>query len=295
MLMVKGLDLAIVEPLNDKYAFSMGAQAAFSVKVSQPNAKGEWYLNGNQIRKSADIDIPLAKGEIHKITFAKAHKGIVGTLKFRLSRTGEECQAHVKVSGDPCKLVQSLPKEITGDLDMPLVFEVKLDRKPDPETSGWRKDGVPLEKWDPHYKFQELDDGKHQKLIIPAASAEDVGHYSFDTGDEESTCAVSIKGTNYTRIIFPFIASKISRLGTFSLFWVRNFGCKVRMVPSCGCEDYRPWPASQYKYRSLTTWASLPQGHMPSPTRRKAKQKSLRACLNPKIRRRDFIQRNPKF
>ena len=196
MLMVKGLPLNIVEPLNDKYAFAMGAQAVFSVKVSQPNAKGEWYLNGNQIRKSADIEIPQAKGELHKITFAKAHKGIVGTLKFRLSRTGEECQAHVKVSGDPCKLVTSLPKEITGDADMPLVFEVKLDRKPDPETSGWRKDGVPLEKWDPHYKFQELDDGKHQKLIIPAASAEDVGHYSFDTGDEETTCMLTIKGTN---------------------------------------------------------------------------------------------------
>ena len=97
MLSVKALPLSIVEPLEERYACSEGAEATFTVKVSQPAAQGEWYMNGNQIRRAADIEIKPAKGEFHKLVFKKMHKGCVGTLKFRLSRTGEECQAFVKV------------------------------------------------------------------------------------------------------------------------------------------------------------------------------------------------------
>ena len=97
MLSVKALPLSIVEPLDERYACSEGSEATFTVKVSQPAATGEWYMNGNQIRRAADIEIKPAKGEFHKLVFKKMHKGCVGTLKFRLSRTGEECQAFVKV------------------------------------------------------------------------------------------------------------------------------------------------------------------------------------------------------
>ena len=205
VLTVKPLPLNIVEPLNERYACPEGAEMAFSVKVSQPGAAGEWYMNGNQIRRSADIDIKAAKGEIHKLVIKKIHKGCVGTLKFRLSRTGEECQSHIKVKGAACKVILPLPKETTVEEGSPLVFECKLDRKPDPESSGWRKNGVPIERWDPKYKFEEKDDKKHQKLIIPQVTPETAGHYSFDTGDEETMSTALVKGIKQLSSFF-FIA-----------------------------------------------------------------------------------------
>jgi hypothetical protein len=210
MLTVKPLPLNIVEPLNELYACAEGSEMAFAVKVSQPAAVGEWYLNGNQIRKSIDIEIKPAKGEIHKIVFKKVHKGCVGTLKFRLSRTGEECQAHLKVKGPACKVVLALVPEMMGEEGMPLVFECKLDRKPDPEIACWKKDGIPIDKWNPAYKFEERDGNRHQKLIIPKVTPDTAGHYSYDTGDEETMSTASVKGINtplkiYTQTIFLFI------------------------------------------------------------------------------------------
>ena len=201
MLTVKPLPLNIVEPLNERYACPEGSECSFSVKVSQPAAVGEWYMNGNQVRRSADIDIRPAKGEIHKLVIKKIHKGCVGTLKFRLTRTGEECQSHIKVKGPACRFLTQLPKEMTIEESMPCVFEVKLDRRPDPETSGWKKDGVMLEKWDPKYKFEQKDGDKHQKLVIPKSGPDTAGHYSFDTGDEETLCTAMIKGIPHISLV----------------------------------------------------------------------------------------------
>ena len=71
-----------------------------------------------------------------------------------------------QVKGPACKILQELPKEITIEEGQPVVYEVKLDRKPDPETSGWKKDGVPIERWDPKYKMEEKDGGKFQLGLL---------------------------------------------------------------------------------------------------------------------------------
>ena len=52
------------------------------------------FMNGNQVRRTADIEIKPAKGDIHKIHFKRVHKGMTGNLKFRLAKNGAQCQAN---------------------------------------------------------------------------------------------------------------------------------------------------------------------------------------------------------
>ena len=183
--------------MEEKYICSEGAEHAFQVRVSQPAATGEWYMNGNQIRRSADIEIKPAKGDIHKINFKNCQKGMAGVLKFRLAKNGVSCQATIKVKGPPVKLTSKLPEEMMATVGQPMVFEAKVDRVIDPDCAGWKKDGVFIDPFDPKYKVEEKQNGLHHRLIIPKPTEEDAGHYAFDTGDEESVCKALVKGKTF--------------------------------------------------------------------------------------------------
>ena len=199
ILTVKPTILEILDPLEEKYLCPEGEEFTFQVRVSQPGVAGEWYMNGNQIRRSVDVEIKPAKGDVHKIVFKKMHKGLMGQLKFRITKNGASCQANIKVKGPDCKVVQKLPEELMGQAGQPMVFECKLNRAPDQDASGWKKDGVFIDPFDPKYKVEEKDGGKHQRLIIPKPDPTDAGFYAFDTGDEETICKALVKGKRDTR------------------------------------------------------------------------------------------------
>ena len=194
ILTVKPTILEILDPLEEKYLCPEGEEFTFQVRVSQPGVAGEWYMNGNQIRRSVDVEIKPAKGDVHKIVFKRMHKGLMGQLKFRITKNGASCQGNIKVKGPDCKVVQKLPEELMGQAGQPMVFEVKLNRAPDQDASGWKKDGVFIDPFDPKYKVEEKDGGKHQRLIIPKPDPTDAGFYAFDTGDEETICKALVKG-----------------------------------------------------------------------------------------------------
>ena len=201
MLTVKPSVLEILESLEEKYICSEGQEYTFQVRVSQPAATGEWYMNGNQVRRTADIEIKPAKGDIHKIHFKRVHKGMTGNLKFRLAKNGAQCQANLKIKGPAVNFASKLPEEIMGNEGQPMVFEVKLDRKPDAEIACWKLNGIAIDPYDPKYKVEERDDGKTQRLIVLKPTTEDAGHYSYDTGDDESVCKALVKGKRANHLI----------------------------------------------------------------------------------------------
>ena len=210
ILTVKPSVLEILEPLEEKYICAEGNEYTFQVRVSQPAAMGEWYMNGNQVRRTHDIDIKPAKGDIHKIHFKRVHKGMTGNLKFRLAKNGAQCQANLKIKGPAVNFASKLPEEVMGNEGVPMVFEVKLDRKPDPEIACWKKDGVAIDPYDPKYKLEERDDGKTQRLVVLKPTPEDAGHYSYDTGDDESVCKALVKG-EHTKIFYFYFSIRDNR------------------------------------------------------------------------------------
>ena len=196
----------IIEPL-DENSLPEGAEYTFQVRVSQPAAQGEWYMNGNQVRRTADIEIKPAKGDIHKIHFKRVQKAMAGNLKFRLTKNNAACQANIKVKGPPCNFASKMPIELLGNEGKPMVFEVKLDatRSRDRLLEEGRRPDRPLR---PQVQARGARRRQDAAADCPQANTRGRRPLSYDTGDDECVCKALVKGNN-KHSVFVLLRDKI--------------------------------------------------------------------------------------
>ncbi|XP_017602265.1 PREDICTED: obscurin isoform X2 [Corvus brachyrhynchos] len=184
-LTVKEPDVTIVRGLKDMVV-SEGDDVTFRCQVSHENARDvEWKLQDVALQNNEMNEISVEKGKIHTLTLRKVTEQDIGTITFRVG--AHTSTAELTVKAPPVTFTQPLQNQQAEEGGtVTLSCEVSKSNT----TVQWKKAGTVLR---PSDKYKMRQAGPVAELTIHNLSEADAGEYTCDTGDQQTTAAVSLK------------------------------------------------------------------------------------------------------
>ncbi|XP_041899175.1 obscurin isoform X8 [Corvus kubaryi] len=184
-LTVKEPDVTIVSGLKDMVV-SEGDDVTFRCQVSHENARDvEWKLQDVDLQNNEMNEISVEKGKIHTLTLRKVTEQDIGTITFRVG--AHTSTAELTVKAPPVTFTQPLQNQQAEEGGtVTLSCEVSKSNT----TVQWKKAGTVLR---PSDKYKMRQAGPVAELTIHNLSEADAGEYTCDTGDQQTTAAVSLK------------------------------------------------------------------------------------------------------
>ncbi|XP_068862355.1 obscurin isoform X18 [Aphelocoma coerulescens] len=184
-LTVKEPDVTIVSGLKDMVV-SEGDDVTFRCQVSHEHARDvEWKLQDVALQNNEMNEISVEKGKMHTLTLRKVTEQDIGTITFRVGAHTSTAELTVKAS--PVTFTQPLQNQQAEEGGtVTLSCEVSKSNT----TVQWKKAGTVLR---PSDKYKMRQAGPVAELTIHNLSEADAGEYTCDTGDQQTTAAVSLK------------------------------------------------------------------------------------------------------
>ncbi|XP_062854790.1 obscurin [Trichomycterus rosablanca] len=175
----------IVRELRD-LTVTAGEDAHFACELSHENVTdGSWWLSSSVLQEN-EMNRMSRSGREHHLTLTMTTPEESGIVAFVVGQ--ERTAARLRVNSKPKVLIEEKLKDL-------IIFEgetatlscVTSDTRT-PVT--WKRNNVTLLAGD---KYQPRKEGKHNLLLIHGVGQEDAGIYTCDTGDMQTTAALTIK------------------------------------------------------------------------------------------------------
>ncbi|XP_063285408.1 obscurin-like protein 1 isoform X3 [Pelobates fuscus] len=159
--------------------------AVFICEVSCPQAKGEWFKNGETIKVTSTTKI-RQEGRRHFLLICGVQCEDSGEIVFRARRV--ESKAHLRVSELPVRIVKSL-RDKTAREGHRVTLECKVN--PPRAQVTWLKGNVELV---PSSKYQISTEDAFRKLIINDVNCDDEDMYTMRTKAGQSSARLLVEG-----------------------------------------------------------------------------------------------------
>ncbi|XP_071285988.1 obscurin-like, partial [Agelaius tricolor] len=221
-LTVKEPDVTIVSGLKDAVV-AEGDDVTFRCQVSHENARDiEWKLQDVALQNNEMNEISVERGKVHTLTLRKVTEQDIGTVTFRVGPHTSTAELRVKASAVTfTQPLQNQQAEEGGTVT--LSCEVSKPNSP----VQWKKGGTVLRASD---KYRMRQEGAVAELTIHNLSQADAGDYTCDTGDQQTTAAVQLKGA-------PVLFQQ----------WLRNEEVEEGRTAALRCELTRPHARLQWR------------------------------------------------
>ncbi|XP_058878961.1 obscurin-like isoform X15 [Acipenser ruthenus] len=178
-------DVTIVKGLESQTVFKE-ENAVFQCQLSHENVRDvQWKLQDNLLL-SNEMNKISAEGKVHTLTLRKVTLEDSGSVVFCVGpRTST---AELKVKGPPAHFTLDLSDvEVEESATATLTCELS---QPDCIDVQWRKGSLPIY---PSSKYQMRQVGTVHTLSINQVTAEDVGEYTCDNGQQQTTAKLTFK------------------------------------------------------------------------------------------------------
>ncbi|CAH2305336.1 obscurin 1 [Pelobates cultripes] len=159
--------------------------AVFICEVSCPQAKGEWFKNGETIKVTSTTKI-RQEGRRHFLLICGVQCEDSGDIVFRARRV--ESKAHLRVSELPVRIVKSL-RDKTAREGHRVTLECKVN--PPRAQVTWLKGNIEIV---PSSKYQISTEDAFRKLIINDVNCDDEDMYTMRTKAGQSSARLLVEG-----------------------------------------------------------------------------------------------------
>ncbi|KAM4624668.1 obscurin-like protein 1 [Discoglossus pictus] len=174
----------IVKDLQD-VDISENENAVFTCEVSCPQAKGEWFRNGEKMKVTTTTKI-RQEGRKHFLLICGAQCEDSGEITIRVRRA--ESRAKLRVTELPGRIVKSL-RDKTALQGHRVILECKVS--PPRARVTWLRGGHEIESTS---KFQICTEDAFRQLIINDVSPEDEDVYTVSTTGGQSSARLLVEG-----------------------------------------------------------------------------------------------------
>ncbi|XP_058876960.1 obscurin-like [Acipenser ruthenus] len=178
-------DVTIVKGLESQTVFKE-ENAVFQCQLSHKNVRDvQWKLQDNLLLSNEMNEIS-AEGKVHTLTLRKVTQEDSGSVVFCVGP--HTSTAELKVKGPPAHFTLGLSDvEVEESATATLTCELS---QPDCLDVQWRKGSLPIS---PSSKYQMRQVGTVHTLSINQVTAEDVGEYTCDNGQQQTTAKLTFK------------------------------------------------------------------------------------------------------
>merc|ERR1712212_1413176 len=163
-----------------------------AAEVSKPNLAAKWFKEEKQVFEDTRHQI-LIDGKIQKLIISDLQMEDAGLYTLKVGFL--ESTFPVKVNASPAAVVAPL-RPIS---DAPLVegrlatLAVALNKAAAEAETQWFKDGVQIDLERDKEKFEVVDEGRIQKLLVKDLDLEDGGEYKMTKGQITSKAIINVK------------------------------------------------------------------------------------------------------
>ncbi|XP_041100613.1 obscurin isoform X14 [Polyodon spathula] len=178
-------DVTIVKGLESQTVFQE-ENAVFQCQLSHENVRDmQWKLQDNLLL-SNEMNKISVEGKVHTLTLRNVTKEDSGSVVFCVGPYTST--AELKVKGPPAHFTLVLSDvEVEESATATLSCELS---QPDCLDIQWRKGSLPIS---PSSKYQMRQMGTVHTLSINQVTAEDVGEYTCDNGQQQTTAKLTLK------------------------------------------------------------------------------------------------------
>jgi obscurin-like protein 1 len=194
-LVVKELPCQFVKPLTDQNLLER-TNATFDVTLTKPNNHTlKWYLNGVLLCENERFSL-VQNGPKFSLNINDVLLSDAGQLKcVILNDKGEvvnECECKLNVKEIPLEIEKGLPNVKCMEKEEAR-FECTLNKEVNPDDIVWVKDGVKIKNGDENGRFQIINDGLKQILVVKQAHPDDTGSFEIRIKNVKSLGKLQVK------------------------------------------------------------------------------------------------------